>query len=241
MNYKTLIYPLVLSLSACSDIPSESDIEDSLAKIYSECKSMNIVDVEKTNGMVLDNGNYQVSTVFSLELEPLKENTELGNNFLKNSEIYHQVQGKYDKEYDNLNERYYSFKDSSYKKLLAAKREDYASIKKWRDEKLNIFSTDGKDITKRNKEELNKLGLENFGKKSISGLVQQQLFNLDKVCSVRKSKLGDRLLKDIIGIKAFGGYSYKEQAKVLAEETVVEFSTDLEMVKTENGWQYIEI
>jgi len=243
-NRKYFYLPLFFSLVACSDIPSESDIEDSLANIYSECEQINIIDVEKTNGLDLENGYYSVSTVFSLELEPLKENTELWEKFSHDLEIYPQIQEKQNQEYSDFLKRFNDPKNSNYQNYQKFSNnldsEEYKTAQQRIKENKRLLNAEQKEMIKRHADELKEQGLTNFDNSGYK-LTRKQISNLDKVCSATKSKLGGKLLREMLGIKFMGGQTRKEKARVLGEGTIIEFNAELEMIRTENGWQLNDI
>jgi hypothetical protein len=189
-----------LLLSACSDVPSSSDLEQQIGEFFSECKSIS-VDVKKTNGRALENGNYLVKAEIELELEPLQENTELWEKFLTDSDDY-------EKKVVLLGDKV-TTSSPTYEEDLRA----YMTAKEeftYTHQGFNMFNLDGRDV------------------------FQKEGSNFDKNCKVSRNKLAMTLKMQLLEL----GSSYTKSAEILAKGTKNTFTTEIEMMKTENGWQF---
>lgn len=232
LKSKFFYLPIVL-LSACSDVPSSGDVNDSISELFSECKSIS-VDAKKTNGRALENGNYLVNAEIELKLEPLQENTDLWEKFLKNSDIYPQIKQKHDEELVDFMNRYDAFQKAYSAKKYASLEEDRANFE-LHEQEYDKLKEEENGIRLRQYQELEKMGFErgNFDSSGQS-TARSEGVNFDKNCKTKKNRMALDLTWKML--KVASG-DFKESAEIMAKGTTNTFVVDLEMMKTENGWQ----
>lgn len=238
MKHKSkLFYLPFLLLSACSDVPSGGDIEDSISGQFAECPLIHVVDAKKINGRALENNNYLVSTEFELKLEPLKENTALWEKFLTDKDIYPQIKNKHEIELNAFDERYTKFQKEYKDKTGNAGNALQSEIMTGFDEherEYDKLMAERHAITLKHKTELEEMGLTNFFTNG-SHVFKEQGSKFDRACRTKWGSLGKRLVLGILGDNWV--YDTKGSAEKLATGTTGTFTMDLEMIKTENGWQ----
>jgi len=65
---------MILALTACSHGPSESDAKQAIQARLGDCKYFSIDSFDKTNGIPVDDNDYQVEVKYTIKMLPVDEN-----------------------------------------------------------------------------------------------------------------------------------------------------------------------
>lgn len=231
MKFKSKLLPLsFLLLYACSDIPSESSIEKSVSEMFSECEPIT-VNVKKTNGRLLENGNYLVNTEITLELKPLDINTELLMEFMEKSQKSKDVEEKYRVMIDSISTQENKLRNE-FEKNIDAMVQDANVTREQRENYRKIYDTEMHKLSSLNSDNVVNMQKE-LSELQPKKVVEEQINNFNGTCKLKNS-FAKLLAWDLVG----GTKTDNDKiAETLGNGGMKIFPKDFEMIKTENGWQ----
>lgn len=133
MKLKMISIAMFLLLSACSNNPSESDIEKDLIKAFSSCHHAKVTDVKKINGMATERDNvHDVQYSFSLVFDEYKNAKQLAEQSKFLSEKFSEIISEKVEKNDSLQAIANEITESSFLEM-----EKYEQENKFSPENLN--------------------------------------------------------------------------------------------------------
>lgn len=242
LKSKFLYLPFLL-LSACSDVPSSGDVEDSIGDLFAECKPITIEKITKTNGRPLENGNYLVNAEINLKITPIEENVKLFSDFTNKLKIYNELTNRKEENDKQILEAMNEV-DREYERRVQpisgveGKDAERSALLQWKQSENEKLRQQRNSLYDEYRQESENLGVYGFDASGRS-ITSKQANNFDKVCKTTNSKLARDLKWKMVGLGALGATDNQKSAEILANETTSNFTMDFEMVKTENGWQWV--
>lgn len=231
---KFSLLSILLLLCSCTDssIPSESDIERNLANLFTGCEYIEISNVKKLDGMPQANGVYLVKTTFDINIKPIEENIKLWKEYSEKLENAKSLQQEVENEQKKVVDAKEEMEREFEKRIQAATSdEEKQSIIEWKGENNSAFNNKSMENLERYQSAVIAADLNSFDTSGNRTYVAQ-LSNFNKLCPINDN-LGKKILLDAFGLLG----KNHATAETLANGGLTTFEYQLNMIKTENGWQ----
>lgn len=141
-----LMLSIITSQLCYAEQPESDDIDFEIRSIFSDCTSLEIRNIEKTDGLKIDDLNHQVWFDISIISTPLDENIDLWDRFLPDS---HQIEHEYRSYKDKLEKLVSAISKAEKRWSLQFENEDHVKQKSeidTREKEYNDFKVKNKKI-----------------------------------------------------------------------------------------------
>lgn len=243
---------LQIGCSNSSSSPSASNVKKEIEKIFSDCKSISIVEFEKLNGFAREDGRYIVSTAFTLKSTPVTENEKLGKAMQSRHE---EIEPIYEKTWEQsrilqdeifsiekmqtkAHQEYHRNREKIYDQATAEEQQKMRSSSE-EDNKKFLNSGEYANLSMR-KAELEKQSDELRDKyypiwdeyQSYKTFFEQPSTIIDAKSALMKEC---KISFDTRLVRTLYTHLFRDGASYLFGSEA-EFTADISMIKTDNGW-----
>lgn len=202
----------IVTLSACSKTPSDSDVKKVIQKSIGDCSYFSIDSFEKTNGIADGDSAYRVEVKYSIKMKPLEENK-------KDTDEVVEVLKKFEADTTGVQERIekYSRAEGDYvRERFSVQGDHYAQ---YRLDHPSEYAQYQKDTFL--------LSNVNAATYQFQGYKQKFSTRLYNVCPHQSG----------IEMDFFNPNDPKIRLVDYAKDVVKSYTATIQMIKTDNGWE----
>jgi len=221
------LYSLVLTGCGPS-VPSKSEAKTVVEHVFANCPLVQIGNFSKVNGIAQQDGSYLVSVKFTVKISPIPENIETYNTAAKLFIAQHDAYKQWDlKEIPQFQEDKRKLEDMQYH---ANSEQEKANFGAQIDALSDAYGKKWKYW-------------DNYQKSIPKGVLAEQKQRFFKACQLpdfyrdlENRKMAINLIAPMLSADPYDHVMAKEPYDQFAKELESEYTANLSMIKSENGW-----
>lgn len=223
MKKYIIIFTLIL-IAGCSSGPSDKDVENNLTNLFNgTCKIAKIENAKKINGIKLSDSTYDLKISFDVVIDPVPEVKNELENYNKKTERAKFLRGELEKEFEPINIKY-----ADLMKKFSEDSDNNSLDSEKVYEQTGVFISNKNSELKAIEDKYNEISKkEDLDLPALESKLNRTVAEIDRNCNT--NEFGKKLIYSTRGVNSIAAYSKGAKSS---------FSHNLNMIKTDNGWQF---